>query len=118
MEFMADGQWFGEAIGPKINGNPYQLDKHLWLPFNTYCKNHLAYKSWGKYPKDFETIQKWMVDDLMPLYSYRINGREWDGKHFVEGVVFHHPDGRMSKLRSDMFPLYYQRNPAAKGHNR
>lgn len=115
---LPDGQHFGEAIGPKINGNPYNLQTHLWLPFDTYCKDHLAYKSWGKYPKDFETMQKWIVDDLMPLYSYRINGREWSGKHFVEGVVFYHPDGRMSKLRKDMFPLYYERNPNAFGHKR
>ena len=120
MEFMADGQHFGELIGSKVNGNPYNLKEHehLWIPFKTYAKEHLAYKSWGKYPKDFETMQKWIVDDLMPLYSYRINGREWSGKHFVEGVVFTHPDGRMSKLRRDMFPLYYERNPTALGHKR
>lgn len=115
---LPDGQHFGEAIGPKINGNPYKLDKHLWLPFNTYCKNHLAYKSWGKYPKDFETISNWFRKDLMPLYSYRVNGREWKGKHFVEGVVFYHPDGRMSKLRRDMFDWWYIDNSGAKGHNR
>ena len=25
---------------------------------------------------------------------------------FCEGVVFTHPDGRMAKLRKDMFPWY------------
>jgi hypothetical protein len=118
MEFMADGQWFGEAIGPKINGNPYNLSEHRWIPFNTYAKDHLAYKSWGRYSKDFVTISNWFRKDLMPLYSYRINGRDWDGKHFVEGVVFTHPDGRMAKLRKDMYDWWYIDNPSAKGHNR
>jgi len=109
---LPDGQWFGEVMGPKLQGNPYNLDRHLWVPFATYAKNHLAFKSWGKYPKDYETIRKWFKDGLLPLFSMRFNGRdEKDGKmnpktgkpHFVEGVVFTHPDGRMAKLRRDMF---------------
>ena len=58
LEFLGDGQFFGELIGPKINGNPYELDEHLWIPFNTFCQKHLRYKSWGKYPKDFNTIYR------------------------------------------------------------
>src|SRR3990167_1590991 len=61
-----DGQWFGELIGPKVNGNPYKLDKHVWIPFATYAKEHLAYKSWGRYPKTFESISEWFKD-LQPL---------------------------------------------------
>ncbi len=29
MEFLPDGQHFGELIGPKVNGNPYQLKTYL-----------------------------------------------------------------------------------------
>ncbi len=99
LEFLGDGQFFGELIGPKINGNPYELDEHLWIPFNTFCQKHLRYKSWGKYPKDFNTISKWFKE-LIPLYASMQGDHE---KGFVEGIVFTHPDGRMAKLRKNMF---------------
>lgn len=102
LEFLGDGQHFGELIGPKINGNPYKLDEHFWIPFSTFCQKHLRYKSWGKYPKDFETISNWFENDLLPLYSSMKGNREG----FVEGIVFTHPDGRMAKLRKDMFPFF------------
>ena len=104
LEFLGDGQHFGEVIGPKVNGNPYKLDEPLWIPFETYCQKHLRYKSWGRYPKDFETISDWFLDDLLPLfYSMRHKGEPG----FVEGVVFTHPEtGQMAKLRRDMFDWY------------
>ncbi len=105
---LPDGQWFGELIGPKLNGNPYRLDKHVWIPFSTYSKKKLRYKSWGKYPKDFDTISEWFKE-LMPLFWMARN--EGDKSGFVEGVVFTHPDGRMAKLRCDMFDWF-------KGYNR
>lgn len=98
-----DGQYFGEAIGERIQGNPYKITGNIWLPFDTYFVKHLTYKSWGKYPKDFNTISKWMKDDLMPLF-YMSKHKGETG--FVEGIVFHHPDGRMAKLRRDMFDWY------------
>lgn len=101
---LTDGQYFGEVIGPKLHGNPYKLDYHIWFPFDTYFAKHLTYKTWGKYPKDFATISAWFKDGLMPLfYMSKHNG---DKTGFVEGVVFHHPDGRMAKLRRDMFDWY------------
>ena len=98
MEFLPDGQSFGELIGERVNGNPYKIKGHLWIPFETYSKNHLAYKSWGKYPKTFESISEWFKT-LMPLYALKHGDKEG----FVEGVVFTHPDGRMAKLRKDMW---------------
>lgn len=106
MEFLPDGQHFGELIGEKVNGNPYKIKGHIWLPFNTYCRKHLAYTSWGKYPKDYETIRNWFKDGIMPLYSLRVHGKEHPENHYFEGIVFYHPDGRMAKLRTDMFDFY------------
>jgi len=101
-----DGQYFGECIGPKIQGNPYNLKEPIWLPFDSYCKKNLKYKSWGKYPKDFETISEWFKE-LLPLYNLHMHGNpDKKTEHFVEGVVFTHPDGRMAKLRRDMFAWY------------
>ncbi len=100
---LPDGQHFGELIGEKINSNPYKLKGHLWIPFSTFAKNHLRYKSWGKYPKDFKTISEWFKNDLIPLYASMQGNRE-DG--YVEGVVFYNKDGRMAKLRKDMFDWF------------
>lgn len=98
---LQDGQWFGELIGPRVNGNPYKLKKHLWIPFKTYAKEHLMYKSWGKYPKDFQTISEWLKVDIFSLYMRRTV----DEKIFPEGIVFVQPStGKMAKLRRDMFP--------------
>ena len=104
-EFLSDGQHFGELIGPKVNGNPYKLKEHLWIPFSSYGQEHLKYKSWGKYPKDFNTISNWFKE-LIPLYASRTNGEEGRKNGFVEGIVFTHPDGRMAKLRCDMYDWF------------
>jgi len=101
LEFLGDGQHFGELIGPRVNGNPYKLDIHLWIPFGGFCQKHLRYKSWGKYSKDFETISNWFKE-LLPLYSCMKGNK----KGFVEGIVFTHPDGKMAKLRCNMFSWY------------
>jgi hypothetical protein len=101
MEDLLDGQHYGELIGEKVNGNPYKIKGNLWIPFETFGQKHLQYKSWGKYPKDFDTISTWFKE-LMPLYSMMQN----NGIKFCEGIVFTHPDGRMAKLRCDMFDWF------------
>ena len=83
-----DGQYFGELIGKKVQSNPMEIEGHLWIPFSSYSRNHLAYKSWGKYPKDFDTISKWFKDDLFSLFYRRREGKIKK----PEGVVFTHPD--------------------------
>lgn len=103
-EFLPDGQHFGECIGPKVNGNPYKLEKPLWVPFVKLQKNYY-YKSWEKYPKTFDSISEWFKE-LMPLYGRKT------GSTFVEGVVFtlHTEDGvKYAKLRRDMFSFYQGR---------
>ena len=107
MEFLEDGQHFGELIGPKVNGNPYKLTEHIWIPFESYGQKHLKYKCWGKYPKTFESISEWFKE-LMPLYNLRIHGKPAVelSAQFVEGIVFTHPDGRMAKLRRYMFDWF------------
>jgi len=104
-----DGQYFGELIGPKVQGNPYKLDKHLWIPFTSYGQNHLKYKSWGQYPKDFDTISTWFKEDLFSLFARRHSPTH--EKVSPEGIVFTHPDGRMAKLRCDMFDWFKGNSP-------
>jgi len=105
-----DGQYFGELIGEKVQKNSMKVEGHLWIPFCSYAKEHLRYKSWGKYPKDFDTISRWLKDDIFSLFYRRRHSGEVVKP---EGVVFYHPDGRMAKLRRDMFSWY-----TSKSHHR
>lgn len=99
-----DGQHFGEVVGPNIQGNRYELEEGLWLPLaRIHRKYH--YTSWGKYPKTFEAISKWFKDGLVSLFYANKHGLKLSSPKVIpaEGIVFVHPDGRMAKLRRDMF---------------
>lgn len=116
---LTDGQYFGELIGPKVGGamegkahgegnvNPYKLEENLWIPFKTYAWDKLHYKSWGKYPKTFDSISEWFRTGLLSLFMMR--REKGETTQMAEGVVFTHPDGRLAKLRRDMFPFYYEK---------
>lgn len=109
LDDVEDGRHFGEVIGPKFHDNPYDLDHHLFVPFQ-YLREHCAYRSYGEYGTDYESISEWFRDGLTPLFYARWHNLDFgqaarDG--FVEGVVFTDPEtGRMSKLRRDMFDWY------------
>lgn len=104
---LLDGQHFGELIGPKVQGNPYKVDKNYWLPFKSWGMKHLVYNSFHKYPKDFESLKKWLLSDISEggIFSLYMKKRGIDQK--PEGVVFHNTKtGEMCKLRLDMFKEY------------
>lgn len=67
-----------EAVGPKINGNPEGLEWHV-------LKRHGDIEV--DVPRTFAGLQRWLAE------------------HPWEGIVFHHPDGRMAKIRRDDFGL-------------
>jgi len=101
---LPDGQHFGELIGPKVNGNPYKLDKHIWIPFNTFVRKHLSYNSWHKYPKTFENISNWFSNTIAEGGIFSLYMRMKGIEQKPEGIVFHNlKTGQMSKLRLDMF---------------
>ena len=113
MDELEDGQHFGELVGPspKWNENKYDMDQRLWIPFSTYSREKLVYHSWGKYPKTYGSISRWFEEDLIPLFYAKMHGLKYETakeEGYVEGVVFTHPDGRMAKLRRDMFPFFYE----------
>jgi hypothetical protein len=63
-----------ELCGPKVQGNPEKLTKHMLISHEQsfifeYC------------PTEYEELKQWLV-----LCS-------------GEGVVWHHPDGRMAKIK-------------------
>lgn len=103
LEFLSDGQHFGELIGEKIDGNPYGIKGNLWIPFKL-LQTKYSYNSWGKYPKTFEAISEWFEKDIFSLYiKMTQNGKT----EFPEGIVFTKKStGQMAKLRRDMFSWY------------
>lgn len=99
-----DGQYFGEVIGPKLQGNPYKLDTHIWLPFNYYVREHLQYKTYHKYPKDFKSLRQWLLNPVYKGGIFSLYMRKQNIETKPEGVVFYNPKtGERAKLRLDMF---------------
>lgn len=84
-------RWYGSApagtyelIGPKINGNPEQWNGHGLI-------SHEHATKLGQLPLSFEGLRSVLTDeDAWPA--------TW------EGIVWHHPDGRMAKLKRRDFP--------------
>jgi len=75
---LLDGTY--ELIGPKVQGNPEGLAKHILQPHHYAERYHDC-------PRTFNEIKEWL------------RGRD------IEGVVFHHPDGRMVKIKAKDFGL-------------
>lgn len=123
-----EGWYFGEALGPKFQSNPHELDEHLFVPFD-WVRDKLEYQSYGVYSTEFDAIRDWFRGEengLFSLFASRMHGQDLDASRpqngtFVEGIIFVHPDfegrltpgdlttdenGRMNeiaKLRRDMF---------------
>lgn len=100
----------GEVIGPKLQGNPYKLDNHIWYPFEKAIK-HLRYKSFHQHEPTYENLSSWFKDHLKSLHhSKRVGYEEAD---FAEGVIFYNLKRKaenktyMAKLRRDMFAWFY-----------
>ena len=101
----------GEIIGPKLQGNPYFLDNHIWYPF-TKAINHLRYKSFHDYPVTFENLNAWFKCHLKSLlHAKKV---DYNDAVFAEGVIFYNLKRKaagqtyMAKLRRDMFDWYYE----------
>jgi hypothetical protein len=73
----ADGTY--ELVGPKINGNPDRLTRHYLIRHGAYHLGHIS--------RTFDGIREYLRD------------------HDIEGVVWHHPDGRMAKIKARDFGI-------------
>jgi hypothetical protein len=78
-----------ELIGPKINGNPEQADFHVLL-------HHADAERVGPTGIDFPSIRQAIL---------ALGDDGW------EGIVWHHPDGRMAKLKRRDFPASTEDQP-------
>ena len=103
-----DGEQSGELIGPKLQGNPYDLNVHLWYPFSKAIK-HLSYRSFYEHERTFENWSIWFKDYLMSRFATKIGKKDI----MAEGIVFYNlkrkSEGKiyMAKLRRNMFEWSY-----------
>lgn len=74
-----------ELLGPKVQSNPEKVDAHVLIP-------HATAPQLSDCPRAFAALREWFADKD------------------IEGVVFHHPDGRMAKVKKKDFGL--KRKPA------
>ena len=72
-----------ELIGPKIQGNPERWWQHHLIPHGTY----ILAVAYSDPPRDFDGLRAWLA------------------KHEMEGIVWHHQDGRMVKIKRRDFGL-------------
>ena len=109
----ADGEQVGEVIGPKLQGNPYKLDTHLWYPFERAITD-LRYKSFHEHDRTFDNWSTWFHTGLASrFYAKRASKLGLTDTVMAEGVIFYNLKRRaenkswMAKLRRDMFDWYY-----------
>lgn len=68
-----------ELCGPKVNGNPEHVGTHALV-------RHDSAEIFTDAPRDFDGLREYLAD-----FPH-------------EGIVWHHPDGRMAKLKRRDFP--------------
>jgi hypothetical protein len=69
-----------ELMGPKIQGNKSRLAGHVLV-------RHLTAEQFPEAPRNFEGLKAWLTE------------------HNIEGLVWHHRDGRMAKIKRRDFGL-------------
>lgn len=67
-----------ELVGPKVNGNPERFDGHRLVPHGQFELDSPG--------RTYDELESWLQ------------------VHDYEGIVWHHPDGRMAKLKRRDFP--------------
>lgn len=82
-ESMFEGSGTYELCGPKINGNPEGYESHVLIPHAEAARLEL----------DADDLTFERLAEVMAAAD----------PHF-EGIVWHHPDGRMAKLKVRDFP--------------
>lgn len=109
-----DGEQAGELIGPKLQGNPYKLQYHLWYPFAKAIKD-LRYRSFHEHERTFDNWSGWFKEWLHSRFYTKMSKKgEQKETVFAEGVVFYNlkrkAEGKtwMAKLRRDMFDWFYE----------
>lgn len=83
-----DGEWSGEVLGPKVQGNPLNLEKHIIALFSLG-----KVPSFDDVPLDYEGLKAW-IPRQKSKYGKDCN---------IEGIVWHLPNGDMYKIKCKDF---------------
>jgi hypothetical protein len=82
-----------ELVGPKVQGNPEHLDSHMLVQFA------------GERPINSTYPLVEVLEDVPVTF----NGlRDYLADKDIEGIVWHHPDGRMAKIKGKDYRLKRQ----------
>jgi hypothetical protein len=90
-----DGEWSGEAVGPKIQGNPLELEKPVVYLFSlipwrdSLASSVLLPQVIDRVPLDYDSLSEWL-----PLASSSVNPDQ-----SIEGVVWWHFDEPVAKIK-------------------
>lgn len=76
-----------ELIGPKVNNNPHGLAKHQIVEHG--ANYFTTREELATVPRDYDGLREWLAAHASP----DLPGGPW------EGIVFHHHDGRMAKIK-------------------
>ncbi len=82
-----DGEHSSEALGPKIQGNPLKLKEHICVPFD------MEIPTFDNIERSFDGLKE-ALSEMESKYS---------PTNLVEGIVFHHVDGRRAKIKRKDF---------------
>mgnify|MGYP003441847672 CR=1 FL=1 len=85
LDGVPDGTY--ELCGPKVQGNPEGYPTHALVP-------HGVYRYSPEPPRDFDGLKVWLAE------------------RNIEGLVWHHSDGRMAKIKASDFGV--KRAPKAR----
>jgi hypothetical protein len=69
---LPDGTY--ELVGPKVQGIPEHWPRHQLVPHGSIVVDDV--------PRTFDGLREWFATN-----------------NTIEGIVFHHPDGRMAKIK-------------------
>ena len=82
-----DGSWSGEAVGPKIQGNPLNLPKHVVVLFSdSLVRAKLTFQD---VPTDFKGLREWL-----PKQESHV-----DMDCGIEGIVWWYGDNPVFKIK-------------------
>lgn len=86
---LPDGTY--ELVGPNVQGNPEQLDQHQLVPHGCEALPDCPFPQW--------------FEGECQAEGFFAEVKAYLAAHDIEGIVWHHPDGRLVKIKGRDFGL-------------
>lgn len=99
---LPDGEWAGEAIGPNIKGNPFELEDHsvIFSSLFPWREDYpgMTPPALGRTPFEFEDLCYWLLT----------TPSEYSPESRLEGVVWWLNESPVAQVRTRDFPTIYR----------